>query len=384
MLSQRTARLTSSLIRDILAAAQRPGMISFAGGLPASETLALPRLEDVPDGVMQYGPSEGEPALREAVAERARAMGMRCDASQVLILTGSQQGIDLVSKLLIDPGTPVLLEAPTYLAALQSFQFFGADCRSVALGEHGPDLDALRAGLAAKPAFAYLIPTFQNPSGRCYDAAHRDATAEALDAQQVLLVEDDPYRELVYDEACERTPLCARLTRAPWIYLGSFSKTLAPGLRVGYLIASPELFPYLLKLKQAADLHSNRLSQWLVLSQLQGDFAGHLARLRALYRERRDQMHAALSEQLGEAASWQCPPGGLFFWLQLNTPGIDTRTLLPEAMARGLAFMPGEPFFPNAPAAVSAMRLNFSHSDPASLHQGVRLLAELLHEQQEG
>lgn len=139
MLSQRTARLTSSLIRDILAAAQRPGMISFAGGLPASETLALPRLEDVPDGVMQYGPSEGEPALREAVAERARAMGMRCDASQVLILTGSQQGIDLVSKLLIDPGTPVLLEAPTYLAALQSFQFFGADCRSVALGEHGPD-----------------------------------------------------------------------------------------------------------------------------------------------------------------------------------------------------------------------------------------------------
>jgi DNA-binding transcriptional MocR family regulator len=145
-----------------------------------------------------------------------------------------------------------------------------------------------------------------------------------------------------------------------------------------------ELFPYLLKLKQAADLHSNRLSQWLVLSQLQGDFAGHLARLRTLYRERRDQMHAALSEQLGEAANWQCPPGGLFFWLQLNTPGIDTRTLLPEAMARGLAFMPGEPFFPNAPAAVSAMRLNFSHSDPASLRQGVRLLAELLHEQQEG
>ena len=381
MVSRRVERLTSSLIRDVLAAAQRPGMISFAGGLPASETLQLPDLAGVPASVLQYGPSEGEPALRDAVAEQARQMGLRCDASQVLILTGSQQGIDLVAKLMIDPGTPVLLEAPTYLAALQSFHFFGADCLATPLEANGPDLAQFRAQLARRPAFSYLIPTFQNPSGRCYDRAHRDAVAAELDAAQVMLVEDDPYRELVYDPSCDRTPICARLERAPWVYLGTFSKTLAPGLRVGYLIASPELFPLLLRLKQASDLHSNRLGQWLVLRQLeQGDYPGHLARLRALYRDRRDQMHAALSAELGGLAHWQCPPGGLFFWLQLNHEGVDTRTLLPKALERGLAFMPGEPFFPAAPAAASTMRLNFSHSDPASLQRGIALLGQLLRE----
>ncbi|MBS7661139.1 PLP-dependent aminotransferase family protein [Pseudomonas lalucatii] len=382
--SERVARLKSSLIREILAAAQRPEVMSFAGGLPAEPMLPRVEWREMPASMGQYGMSEGEPALREVIAAEARALGVPCEASQVLIVSGSQQTLDLASKLFIDPGTEVLLEAPTYLAALQAFQLFGAECIGVPQQADGPELSALRQRLERhKPAFAYLIPTFQNPSGTRYSEAKRDAVAALLDEFGVTLIEDEPYRELVFDEA-PATPIVSRLKQASWIYTGTVSKTLLPGLRVGYLIATPDLFPYLLRLKQSADLHTNRIGQWQALQWLGSEqYRGHLAELRDFYRLRRDAMQAALLEHFADLAEWQLPQGGLFFWLTLRQP-LDTRTLLAPALERHVAFMPGEPFFIEPDRHPGHLRLNFSHVAPERLGEGLKRLAEVIRQAQAG
>lgn len=370
--SSRTRDLHASPIREILSVVNRPGMISFAGGLPALDSFPQFNLDAMPQDVLQYGPSEGEWELRQRVAEDLNARGLKCSAEQVLILSGSQQGIDLVAKLFIDPGTAVAVESPTYLAALQVFRFFGARFLSY-------DADALDSSewQREQPAFAYAIPTFQNPSGRCLDAGQREALAAACDASHTPLFEDDPYRDLVYD-ACERRPVCALLRRAPWIYQGSFSKSLAPGLRLGYLAASPELLPFLTRLKQAADLHSNRVSQWLVLQQLNDPAReSRLLELAGRYRQRRDAFEAALRRHFGDLASWQTPLGGLFFWLTLKRR-VDTRQLLPKAIEAGVAFMPGEPFFPLVEERSGQLRLNFSHASEEQADSGLAKLAALV------
>jgi DNA-binding transcriptional MocR family regulator len=376
--SERIDRLKSSLIREILAAAQRPEVMSFAGGLPAEPMLPKVEWAEMPVSMGQYGMSEGEPELREAIAAQARALGVPCTASQVLVLSGSQQALDLASKLYIDRGTQVLVEAPTYLAALQSFQLFGADCLAVPQEADGPQLDALRQCLESnKPAFAYLIPTFQNPSAVRYSEAKRDAVAALLDEFGVTLIEDEPYRELVFDEGSAR-PIVSRMQRASWIYTGTVSKTLLPGLRVGYLIATPDLFPYLLRLKQSADLHTNRIGQWQALQWLGSErYRQHLAELRSFYRVRRDAMQDALQKHFADIASWEMPEGGLFFWLQLRQP-LDTRTLLKPALEQDVVFMPGEPFFVDPDANYGYLRLNFSHVAPERLDEGVRRLAGVI------
>lgn len=370
--SARTRDLHASPIREILAVVNRPGMISFAGGLPAMDSFPQFSLADMPQDILQYGPSEGEWELRQRIAEDLKERGMECTAEQILVLSGSQQGIDLVAKLFIDPGTTVAVESPTYLAALQVFRFFGARFAAY-------DAETLdeRTFQRDKPAFAYAIPTFQNPSGRCLDADQRNALAAACDAANVPLFEDDPYRDLVYDP-CERTPVCTRLKRAPWVYQGSFSKSLAPGLRLGYLVASPELIPFLTRLKQAADLHSNRIGQWLVLQQLNDPAQGRrLKELAQHYRERRDAFEAALHRHFDDLATWHTPPGGLFFWLTLKRR-IDTRKLLPKAIAAGVAFMPGEPFMPVETESGGQLRLNFSHASEEQAENGLKILASLV------
>lgn len=370
--STRVNDLHASPIREILSVIDRPGMISFAGGLPSVDSFPQFSLEGMPLETLQYGPSEGEWALREQIAQELLTQGLLCTPEQVLVLSGSQQGIDLVAKLFIDQGTAVAVESPTYLAALQVFRFFGARFAPY-------DADAVDAQqwLREKPAFAYVIPTFQNPTGRCLSTAARDALASACDAANVPLFEDDPYRDLVYDD-CDRSPLCARLRKAPWIYQGSFSKSLAPGLRLGYLVASSEFLPYLTRLKQAADLHSNRMSQWLVLQQLR-DPQRHerLTALAQAYRQRRDAFDAALKRHVGSLATWQIPAGGLFFWLTLNQK-LDTRLLLAEAIEAGVAFMPGEPFMPMETQGIGQLRLNFSHASEAQAERGLATLAALI------
>ncbi|MGA2778132.1 MAG: PLP-dependent aminotransferase family protein [Steroidobacteraceae bacterium] len=371
-LSARVADLHASPIREILSVIDRPGMVSFAGGLPAAETFPTFSLAAFPPALMQYGSSEGEPELREQVAKDLNEIGLECSKDQILILSGSQQGIDLVAKLFIDQGTSVAVESPTYLAALQVFRFFGARFRTF-----DPQEPHQAWSADQRPSFAYTIPTFQNPTGRCYSADERDALARSCDVQGVPLFEDDPYRDLAYDE-CDRTPICARITRAPWIYQGSFSKSLAPGLRLGFLAASVDLITYLTRLKQAADLHSSRMSQWLVLEQLRDpNRKDRLARLVATYRCKRDFFAQALERHLGKLATWQVPPGGLFFWLTLTRP-IDTRTLLTEAIQRGVAFMPGEAFYPELPTPCGSLRLNFSHADEEQTERGLAILATLL------
>lgn len=376
--SERVDRLKSSLIREILAAAQRPEVMSFAGGLPAEPMLPKVDWAPMPPSMGQYGMSEGEPELREVIAAQARALGIDCQASQVLIVSGSQQTLDLASKLFIDRGTEVLLEAPTYLAALQAFQLFGAQCLAVPQESDGPMLTALRQRLEQhKPAFAYLIPTFQNPSAVRYSEEKREAVAALLDEFGVTLIEDEPYRELVFNENSAR-PIVARMRKANWIYTGTVSKTLLPGLRVGYLIATPDLYPYLLRLKQSADLHTNRIGQWQALQWLGTEqYRRHLTELRHFYRLRRDAMQAALEEHFADLADWETPQGGLFFWLRLKRP-VDTRTLLDPALDRNVVFMPGEPFFVEPDSNLGYLRLNFSHVSPERLGEGLRRLAEVI------
>ncbi|MHB1174998.1 MAG: aminotransferase-like domain-containing protein [Sulfuriferula sp.] len=370
--SDRTRNLHASPIREILSVVNRPGMISFAGGLPALDSFPRFSLDAMPQHILQYGSSEGEWALRQKIAEELGMRGLQCTPEQVLILSGSQQGIDLVAKLFIDPGTMVAVESPTYLAALQVFRFFGA--RFLAYDPRMPNVQDLLTG---KPAFAYAIPTFQNPGGSCLNAIERAALAATCDTAELPLFEDDPYRDLAYD-LCERTPVCALLQQAPWIYQGSFSKSLAPGLRLGYLAASPELLPYFTRLKQAADLHSNRISQWLVLQQLNDPARHqHMEELVTCYRQRRNTFEAGLQHHFGDLALWQTPPGGLFFWLTLNRC-IDTRKLLPKALEEGVAFMPGEPFLPKEVDSCGQIRLNFSHADEALVESGLGKLAALI------
>lgn len=378
MYSERVSRLTSSLIREILAVAQRPEVISFAGGLPSPSVMPDFDFSQIPSALRQYGTSDGEPALRRAVATRLVELGLACTPDQVIIVSGSQQNVDLVAKLFIDPGTPVLVEAPTYLAALQSFSLFGARFQELELTPCGVDPQALeRAASRERPAFAYLIPTFQNPSGYCYDETTRRTVAERLDALGIPLFEDDPYRDLAYEEV-DRTPICAHLRKAPWIYSGSFSKTATPGLRVGYLAASKDLHPYLMRLKQATDLHTNRVGQWFLERFINSpEYPAHIERLQRFYRERRDAMQTALERHFGDLADWNPPPGGLFFWLRLRRR-CDTRALLKDALLQNVAFMPGEPFYANAVAQSGTMRLNFSHAAPEQIDQGIGILSEIV------
>lgn len=380
--SERIDRLRPSLVREILAAATRPGMISFAGGLPAADLMpALPEAAVTDASLYQYGATEGEPAFRPAVAAWIGETGLPVSASQVLPLAGSQQGLDLAAKLLIDPGTAMLTEAPTYLAALQVFQLFGAQVAGIPMDAQGPDLAAFRRLLETRqPRCVYLAPTFQNPTGVSYSREARRAVAELLDRTGVLLIEDDPYRTVALDGAMPPEPICALLRRAPWIYLGSFSKILWPGWRMGYLAAREDLMPKLVILKQATDLHTQRPGQAAVAQWLgSADRHAQVARMQEGYRLRRDAMQAALTRHFRDIADWQPPSGGLFFWLRLRRH-LATRPLLDQAISRGVAFMPGEPFFPDH-ADQNTLRLNFSHATPEQMDHGLATLAELLKKQ---
>ena len=369
--SSRCKNLWASPIREILSVIDQPGMISFAGGLPAAETFASPDLDELPVQFLQYGPSEGEWELRELVCKELASTGLHCQPEQILILSGSQQGIDLVAKLFIDPGTVVAVESPTYLAALQVFRFFGAQFTPIVDLKHS----------TSAPAFAYTIPTFQNPTGYCYSKQERDALAKLCDDRAIPLFEDDPYRDLVYED-CDRQPISSKLNTSPWVYQSSFSKTYAPGLRLGFLACSRDLIVPLTRLKQAADLHSNRISQWLVMQQLKDSSrSSKMSALAATYAQKRDNFAQLLSEYFSDIATWDIPKGGLFFWLTLNQ-AVDTESLLAQAIQNKVAFMLGESFFPlpDQEPTPSCLRLNFSHASTSQAKVGLEILANLLRE----
>ncbi|MGR8948010.1 MAG: aminotransferase-like domain-containing protein [Gammaproteobacteria bacterium] len=368
--AQRISRLGSSPIREILHVLERPGMISFAGGLPAVECFPTLDLERIPPSALQYGPSEGDTPLRERIAADMNERELAVEPDQVFILNGSQQGIDLVAKLFIEPDVCVAVEAPTYLAALQVFRLFGAKFFSFS----PQDLASLR-GHKNPPRMLYVNPTFQNPTGYCYTAKQRLALARLCEDEGIVVFEDDPYRDLAY-ETCARRPVVSHLERGNWVYQSSFSKTFAPGLRLGYLVCAKPLIKYFARLKQAADLHSNRLSQHLVYEHFYGrDPGARLNRITDEYRRKRELFDAYLHKHLGDCATWSLPKGGLFFWLHLHaSEPMDTRLLLDMALEKSVAFMPGEAFFADSTVARNQIRLNFSLADSQQMDQGLKVL----------
>jgi 2-aminoadipate transaminase len=386
-MARRAARLTPSTIREILKLTERPDIISLAGGLPSSDTFPVEAmaeatarvLREQPREALQYAASEGFGPLREWVAGTLSTQGMRVDAAQVLITTGSQQGLDLVGKVLLDPGSRVAVESPTYLGALQAFAPYECEAVAVRCDEEGPLPEALDEVRDAR--FLYLLPTFQNPSGRCIGEARREALAGRLEALGLPLVEDNPYGELWFD-APPPAPVSARLAEGA-VYLGSFSKVLAPGLRLGYVVAPKALFPKILQAKQAADLHTPGFNQRIVHTLIQGGFMdGHVASIRDRYRVQRDAMQDALLRHLPSGCRWTVPAGGMFFWVELPA-GLNATALLPRAVEAGMAYVPGEPFFAHSPgqtAHTSTLRLSFVTVTPADIKRGVAALAKVLHE----
>jgi 2-aminoadipate transaminase len=384
-MARRAERLNPSTIREILKVTERPGIISLAGGLPSADTFPIEAmrvatervLRDTPREALQYAASEGFAPLREWVAAELATHGIRADASQVLITTGSQQGLDLVGKVLIDPGSRVAVESPTYLGALQAFSPYEAEFVAVEGDDEGPLPDALIAARGSR--FVYLLPNFQNPSGLCVSASRRLALVQRAAELYLPIVEDNPYGDLWFD-AAPPPPLTASAGEGATIYLGSFSKVLAPGLRLGYVIAPHELYPKLLQAKQAADLHTPGFNQRVVHEVIKGGFLNqHVPTIRARYKAQRDAMSAALQAHMPAGCRWNTPVGGMFFWIRLP-PHIDATALLPQAVEAGMAYVPGATFFPDAGAAGrhNTLRLSFVTATPAQIDTAVAALGKLL------
>ena len=380
-LARRAERLNPSTIREILKITERPGIISLAGGLPSADTFPVQAmrdasaavLRDTPREALQYAASEGFGPLREWVAQELATHGLMAGADQVLITTGSQQGLDLVGKVLVDPGSAVAVEQPTYLGALQAFAPYEAQFMPLEGDDEGPLPQALRAAAGAR--FAYLLPNFQNPSGRCIPQGRRLALAEAAAAAGLPLVEDNPYGDFWYDEA--PPPPLAAAAGDQAVYLGSFSKVLAPGLRLGYVVAPVALYPKLLQAKQAADLHTPSFNQRVVHEVVrEGFLQQHVPTIRSRYRAQRDAMDAALRRWLPAGCRWVRPTGGMFFWLTLPAC-LDATALLPEAVAAGVAYVPGAAFY-SAQARADTLRLSFVTVDAVRIDEGVRLLGGVL------
>ena len=380
-LAHRAERLNPSVIREILKITEQPGIVSLAGGLPSPESFPVQAmreacarvLADAPHEALQYAASEGFGPLREAVAADMAAQGLAVRAAQVLITNGSQQGLDLVGKLLIDAGSRVAVEAPTYLGGLQAFAPYEPEFVTVDCDDEGPLPQAL--GAAAGARFLYLLPNFQNPSGRCMGARRRLALAEQASRLGLPLVEDNPYGELWFD--APPPPPVAAAAGDGAIYLGSFSKVLAPGLRLGYVVAPAVLFPKLLQAKQAADLHTPGFNQRVAHELIRsGLLDTHLPQVRARYKAQRDVMRAALDRHLPPGCRYTVPAGGMFFWVELPA-GLDATALLPQAVAAGVAYVPGAPFFCGA-ARVNTLRLSFVTVPPDLIEQGIAVLGQVL------
>ncbi|WP_316758896.1 aminotransferase-like domain-containing protein [Streptomyces herbicida] len=381
LLAARARTVGGSPVRDILAVTARPEVINFAGGLPAPELFDREGiaaafhqvLAQVPERALQYSTTEGEPTLRAGLAARISAQGLPTAADDLLITTGSQQALSLLSTALLDPGDTVLVESPCYLAALQVFGLAGARVVAVPGDDDGVDPAALEELIRSeRPKLLYLVPTFQNPTGRTMSTGRRAAVASAAARHGLWIVEDDPYGELRYEGA--RVPWIATHPGAEdrTVLLGSFSKVMAPGLRLGWLRAPADLLRACAVAKQAADLHTPTLNQ-LAAARYLDVLDDHVAKVRAVYGERRNAMLAGLPEALPEGSAWNRPEGGMFLWARLPDP-YDTTALLPQVVKQDVAYVPGAPFYAAAPDH-STLRLCFVTQTPEEIGEGLRRLA---------
>jgi 2-aminoadipate transaminase len=378
----------SSAIRDLLAVTERPDVVSFAGGLPAPELFPAEGLraafagvlaEDAA-GALQYGPTQGHRPLRELVAERLGRRGIACEADDVVVTTGSQQGLDLVGRVLAGRGMEVLVESPSYVGAIQAFSAREVSLVACPGDERGLRVDLLRERLGGRPgpAFLYTVPTFQNPSGGTMALERRRELLACSRDRGLPLVEDDPYSELRYDGS--PVPALRALPGGEDVlHLGTFSKIISPGLRLGWVVAPRPVRERLVLAKQGVDLHASEVVQRAVVRFCRDhDLDAHVRTLCGAYRQRRDAMLAALDELMPAGATWTRPEGGMFVWVTLPE-GFDSVALLAEAVRRRVAFVPGTAFHAGG-GGTRSLRLNFTNSRPETIREGVGRLAAALDE----
>ena len=384
-LAHRMEQMQPSAVREILKVAERPDVLSFAGGRPAPELFPVEEIAAAhaevlaQDGAfaLQYSTTEGYGPLREWIATHLLRRGMKVKASEVMITSGSQQGIDLVARILLDPGDVVLVENPTYLAALQAFAAYEAKLVPVPSDDDGMQTEQLEALIVAhRPKLIYLVSNFQNPKGTSLSMARRQQLAQLANRYGVVVLEDDPYGELIFTG--EQLPAVASLEGENVLHISTFSKTLAPGLRIGWLAGEESLVRKATIVKQAADLHTATLSQRAASTLLRDfDLDGHLTQLRSVYGQRCATMLAALKQYMPVGTTWVEPKGGMFVWMQLPN-GIDAESLFHAALAKQVAFVPGSAFFVDD-IRRDFVRLNFSNRPPELIKEGMRRLGEVVH-----
>jgi 2-aminoadipate transaminase len=380
--SQRAAQMQSSFIREILKVTQRPEIISFAGGLPSADTFPVAEMKAAFDKVLsdngkvalQYGPTDGFPPLREWIANSLSTDGSRIVPEQVLMTSGSQQALDLLGKVLIDEGSRVLVETPSYLGALQAFSVYRPEFASVATDEHGLVPSSIEA-VAEGARMLYALPNFQNPTGRSLSIERRLELVETCARHNLPLVEDDPYGALSYKG--QPYPKMLNMNPDGVIYMGSFSKVLTPGIRLGYVVAPLPLVRRLELAKQAADLHTAQLTQMVVHEVIKDGFLErHIPTIRTLYANQCQVMLDAMADCFPAGVSWTRPEGGMFIWVTLPKH-IDAMKLLDQAIAARVAFVPGAPFYANEPET-NTLRLSFVTVSPARIREGIAILGKLI------
>lgn len=381
-----------SAIRALAPLMADPAVISFAGGTPSPETFpaaeiadcAVRALRERKQVALQYGPTRGLPRLREFIAGICRSRGLDCAVENVMVTTGSQQALSLISHVLLDPGDVVLVELPTYIGGTSAFHGRRAELIGVAQDDDGlvpSSLEEVAESLrrdGKRIKFLYAIPNFQNPSGRLMQQDRRDAVVQITRRHHIRILEDDPYGELVYAESADTTPMAAR-GREGVIYLGTFSKVLAPGLRCGWIVADQPILKTIELAKEAADLCSGMLDQSIVEEFcLAGLLPDQIGRVRRFYRERRDVLLGALQQHFHDRASWTEALGGLFTFVTL-ADSRDTREWLPRAIEQKVSYVPGGPFFVDGSGA-NTMRLTFAKEPDDRMREGIRRLARLFFE----
>lgn len=384
--SKRILQMDTLTLREVLALTAKPDIISLAGGLPAPESFPVDALRQASDRIyrldgrtaLQYSPSAGLLPLREKLAQRHRSQGIACTAEDFLIISGSQQGLDLAGKVFLEPGDLVLCENPTYMAALTVFRSYECAIMPVETDDEGIVPWDLEKKLAENPnaKLLYVIPTFQNPTGRQWSLARRRAVLDIAQRYDLPILEDDPYGALRY----EGEPiLTLKSMDAGGIvtYMGSFSKVLSPGVRLGWLLASQDLIEKYKSAKECSDLQSSTISQMVVNAYLEdNDLDAHICEITTLYRQRRNWMIRVLTDLFPKKVSWTYPQGGLFLWVILPD-WIDTAALLPEMVSRGVAYLPGQDFFANRDVR-NCLRLNFSNASQEQIMNGLSAMTQVL------
>lgn len=387
LLATRTHNMQASAIREILKVASSPGMISLAGGLPAAESFPLDYIEELTGAVLtkygsqalQYDASEGFLPLRQALVGHLAGRGVETTADDIVIFSGSQGILDGIGKILISPGDTVAVEAPTYLGALQAFSPYEPGYAEIATDEDGLIPESLDEVLAAsRVKFVYLVPTFQNPTGRTLTLERRKAVAALLRKHDALLVEDDPYSDLRY--AGVPVPPIKSLAPENVVYSTTLSKTFAPGLRLGICVAPPAIQRWLVTARQGVDLHTNTYAQALAAEYVAaGYLERQLPRIIELYRPRQEAMIAALEAHLPEDFKFTRPEGGMFIWVE-GPNGFDADALQAKLLERGVAFVPGKYFFVDPDANANTFRMNFTAAEPATLERAVAIMGDVIAE----